>query len=275
MNIKDCTQISQALSLRQQPSLFELEAVTFSVPGKVLLQPLTISIPGRRTIGLIGHNGSGKSTLLKILARQQPPSSGTMHFEDKLLSDWGDRAFARKLAYLPQQTPPASGMLVRELVALGRYPWHGALGRFSKSDQEKVDDAMVLTDVTGMADRLVDTLSGGERQRVWLAMLVAQDAECLLLDEPISALDVGHQIEMLSLVKRLSHSRGLGVILVLHDVNMAARFCDEIIALHTGRLIARGTTPEIMKPDVLRNIYGIDMAIMTHPRTDYPVALPC
>ncbi len=122
------------------------------------------------------------------------------------------------------------GLLVKELVALGRYPWHGALGRFSKTDREKVDEAMTLTDVVGMADRLVETLSGGERQRVWLAMLVAQDAECLLLDEPISALDIAHQIEVLSLVQGLSHTRGLGVLLVLHDVNMAVRFCDEIIA---------------------------------------------
>jgi len=166
-------------------------------------------------------------------------------------------------------------MLVKELVALGRYPWHGALGRFGKADRDKVDEAMSLTDVTDMADRFVDTLSGGERQRVWLAMLVAQDAECLLLDEPISALDVSHQVEVLTLVQRLSHSKGLGVLVVLHDVNMAARFCDEIIALHSGRLIARGTPPEIMTPDVLKQIYGIDMAIMAHPQTGLPVGVPC
>lgn len=259
---------------RETP-LFDLKDVSLTVPGKSLLQPLTMTIPARRTIGLIGHNGSGKSTLLKVLARQKPASNGTVLFEGKYLSEWGDRPFARKLAYLPQQTPAANGMLVKELVALGRYPWHGALGRFGKIDRDKVDEAMTLTDVSGMADRLVDTLSGGERQRVWLAMLVAQDAECLLLDEPISALDVSHQIEVLTLVQRLSHSKGLGVLLVLHDVNMAARFCDEIIALHTGRLIARGTPPEIMTPGVLKEIYGIDMAIMAHPQTGLPVGLPC
>ncbi len=213
--------------------------------------------------------------MLKVLARQKPASDGTVRFEGKVLSEWGDRPFARKLAYLPQQTPAANGMLVKELVALGRYPWHGALGRFGKIDREKVDEAMTLTDVAGMADRLVDTLSGGERQRVWLAMLVAQDAECLLLDEPISALDVSHQIEVLTLVRRLSHSKGLGVLVVLHDVNMAARFCDEIIALHSGRLIARGTPAEIMTQGVLKKIYGIDMAIMAHPQTGLPVGMPC
>jgi iron complex transport system ATP-binding protein len=164
-------------------------------------------------------------------------------------------------------------MLVKELVALGRYPWHGALGRFGKVDRDKVDEAIELTDIAPFADRLVDTLSGGERQRVWLAMLVAQDAECLLLDEPISALDIAHQIEVLSLVQRLSHSKGLGVVLVLHDVNMAARFCDEILALHSGRLIARGTPEAIMTPEALARIYGVAMDVIVHPGTGRPVAV--
>lgn len=245
--------------------LFELESVAFAIPGRILLEPLTLALPARRVVGLIGHNGSGKSTLMKLLARQQPASAGVVRFEGKALRDWGDRPFARKVAYLPQQTPPASGLLVKELVALGRYPWHGALGRFSQTDGEKVAEAMALTDVTPLAERLVDTLSGGERQRAWIAMLIAQDAECLLLDEPISALDVAHQVEVLSLVRRLSKDRGLGVVLVLHDVNMAARFCDEIIALHTGKLIARGEPSEIMTPPELEAIYGVAMGVMRCP----------
>lgn len=252
--------------------LFALRAVSFSIPARVLLEPLTLTLPARRVVGLIGHNGSGKSTLLKILARQQPASTGAVQLEDKLLGDWGDRPFARKVAYLPQQTPPAVGMLVRELVALGRYPWHGALGRFGQVDREKVAEAMALTDVAGFADRLVDTLSGGERQRVWLAMLVAQDAECLLLDEPISALDISHQVEVLTLIRRLAEERGLGVVVVLHDVNMAARFCDEIIALHSGRMIARGTPDEILTPERLQWIYGVNMGVMRHPDTARPLA---
>ncbi len=126
---------------------------------------------------------------------------------------------------------------------------------------------MHLTDVIGLADRLVDTLSGGERERAWLAMLVAQDAECLLLDGPTSALDIAHQVEMLALIHRLSKDRGIGTVAVLHDVNMAARFCDDIIALHTGRLIARGTPADIMTPDRLRLVYGVEMGVMPHPGT--------
>lgn len=252
--------------------LFALEAVSFSIPGRVLLEPLTLDLPARKVVGLIGHNGSGKSTLVKLLARQQPASSGTILFEGKALREWGDRPFARKVAYLPQHTPPAQGMLVRELVALGRYPWHGALGRFGHTDRDKVAKAMALTDIEPFADRLVDTLSGGERQRAWLAMLVAQDAECLLLDEPISALDVAHQVEVLALVHRLAAERGLGVVVVLHDVNMAARFCDEILALHSGRLIARGAPDEIMTPAQLQAIYGIPIGVMRHPETSYPIS---
>jgi iron complex transport system ATP-binding protein len=163
-------------------------------------------------------------------------------------------------------------MLVKELVALGRYPWHGPLGRFGPSDQHKVEEAMALTDVEAFANRLVDTLSGGERQRVWLAMLVAQDTQFLLLDEPISALDVTHQVEVLALVQRLSKEWGLGVVVVLHDVNMAARFCDEILALKMGRMIARGAPGEIMTPEQLEEIYGIAMDVIPHPVTGLPVS---
>ncbi|MDS7595056.1 ATP-binding cassette domain-containing protein [Agrobacterium tumefaciens] len=268
--------MAEAASAVQQNDrpLFSLEAASLEIPGKVLLHPLTTHFESGKTIGLIGHNGSGKSTLLKLLARMQKPTSGKISFEGKALDDWANREFARKLAYLPQYTPAASGMLAKELVALGRYPWHGALGQFTAADQEKVDEAIELTDTAAFSDRLVDTLSGGERQRVWLAMLVAQNAESLLLDEPISALDMAHQIEVLSLVQRLSREKGLGVVVVLHDVNMAARFCDEIVALHSGRLIARGTPEEIMTPQTLERIYGVKMDVMTHPATGFPVALP-
>ncbi|MGH6860079.1 MAG: ATP-binding cassette domain-containing protein [Phyllobacterium sp.] len=261
-----------AAPLDEAEALLELGSVSFAIEARTLLQPLSLKLKPRRVTGLIGHNGSGKSTLVKILARQQPPSSGQVLFEGKAIEEWGARTFARKVAYLPQYTPEADGMLVKELVALGRYPWHGALGRFGKLDREKVEEAIALTDVGGFADRLVDTLSGGERQRVWLAMLVAQDAEWLLLDEPISALDVAHQVDILSLVHRLSRQKGLGVVVVLHDVNMAARYCDEIIALHSGKLIARGTPDEIMTPESLAAIYGIDMEVIRHPSTNIPVS---
>ncbi len=252
--------------------LFELHNASFSVENRVLLKPLTLTLPARHVIGLIGHNGSGKSTLIKLLARQQTPTDGAISFEGRRLEKWRDRLFARKVAYLPQQAPAAAGMLAGELVALGRYPWHGPLGRFGAEDKRMVEEAMELTDVAIYRDRIVDTLSGGERQRVWLAMLVAQNPDCLLLDEPTSALDIAHQVEVLSLVRRLTEARGLGVVVVLHDVNMAARFCDEILALHSGTMIARGTPDEILTPDQLQTIYGTRMGVMRHPDTGRPMS---
>ncbi len=256
-------------------TLFTLENVSFRIPGRTLLAPLTTSFRPRCITGLIGHNGSGKSTLLKLLARQLAVSEGSVRFEGRSLSQWDERAFARKVAYLPQNIPPASGMLVRELVALGRYPWHGALGRFGSVDRQKVEEAMDLTAVAPLAGRLVDTLSGGERQRSWLAMLVAQDSQCLLLDEPISALDVAHQVEVLSMVRDLAETKGLGVVVVLHDINLAARFCHEILALHSGQLLARGTPETIMTSLQLEAIYGLPMDVIRHPRTGQMVGIAC
>lgn len=272
LDLVDDDAAADTLPVLAEAPPFELDAASFAIPGRILLHPLTLALPARRVVGLIGHNGSGKSTLLKLLARQQATTAGTIRFEGRPLAGWGDRAFARKVAYLPQQTPAAAGLTVAELVALGRYPWHGALGRFGPADRAKVAEAMTLTDVEGFAGRLVDTLSGGERQRAWLAMLVAQDADYLLLDEPISALDVAHQVEVLGLVQRLSRERGLGVVVVLHDVNMAARFCDEVVALHSGRLIARGAPRDVMTPAALQKIYGVAMGIMVHPTSGLPIS---
>ncbi|QRM54107.1 ATP-binding cassette domain-containing protein [Sinorhizobium sp. BG8] len=251
---------------------FSTEGVSFSAGGKVLLHPADISFKPGEVSALVGHNGSGKSTLLKLLARQLEPETGTVRFAGEPAGRWNARAFARAVAYLPQDAPAAPGMTARELVACGRYPWHGALGRFTEKDREKVEEALRLTHVEHLADRLVDTLSGGERQRVWIAMLVAQDSRCLLLDEPTSALDVAHQIEVLGLVRSLSHAKGLSVVVVLHDINMAARFCDRIFALKGGRFIAEGEPGELMNAATLAHIYGIDMDVVPHPGSGAPIA---
>jgi len=214
--------------------------------------------------GLVGQNGSGKSTLLKILARQQAATSGEVLLADRPLQHWRDRELARHVAYLPQHTPLATGLTTRELVALGRYPWHGALGRFGPADRRKVDEALALTGTDTFADRMVDSLSGGERQRVWLAMLIAQDARLLLLDEPISALDPAHQVGVLRLVRRISSS-AVAVVIVLHDINLAARFCDHIVALKGGRLIDHGPPEAFMTPERLAQVYDVEMGLFPSP----------
>ncbi|WP_231113223.1 ABC transporter ATP-binding protein [Pandoraea pnomenusa] len=252
--------------------MFELHDVSLVTDGRVLISPLTLTLAGGQVHGLIGHNGSGKSTLLKLLARQLMPDSGSLRFEGRPLKSWGAREFARRVAYLPQQPPAAAGMTVSELVALGRYPWHGALGRMDARDHEVVQSAMASTDVLRFADRLVESLSGGERQRVWLAMLIAQQARCLLLDEPTSALDIAHQLDVLGLVRELADSRGLGVVVVLHDVNMAARFCDTLLALKQGRPVASGTPATLMSPETLMQIYGVPMGVLPNPDGGTPLS---
>ncbi|WPP02050.1 ATP-binding cassette domain-containing protein [Pseudomonas sp. HR96] len=252
--------------------MFDLQAVTFSVAERQLLQPLDLQLQHGRITGLIGHNGSGKSTLIKLLARQHAPSSGQLHLDGVPLQRWSARDFARQVAYLPQNPPPADELTVRELVGLGRYPWHGAFGRFGREDHAQVDRALELTATSGYAGQRVDELSGGERQRVWLAMLLAQNSRYLLLDEPTSALDIAHQVEVLALVRQLSHELGLGVIVVLHEINMAGRYCDHLVALHSGRLLTQGAPAEIIDSPTLQAIYGIAMGVLPHPVDGSPLS---
>ncbi|MBD8181137.1 Fe3+-hydroxamate ABC transporter ATP-binding protein FhuC [Pantoea agglomerans] len=258
-----------------EEATFTLKNASFEVPGRTLLQPLSLTFPPAKVTGLIGHNGSGKSTLLKMLGRHHAASSGEVLLNQQPVGRWNSKAFARQVAYLPQQLPAAEGMTVRELVAIGRYPWHGALGRFGQEDRDRVEDAIAQVGLNAFAGRLVDSLSGGERQRAWLAMMVAQNSRCLLLDEPTSALDIAHQVEVLALIKALSQQRGLTVIAVLHDINMAARYCDHLVALRQGAMIAEGDAEAIMQAEVLGAIYGIPMGILPHPQGGAPVSFVC
>ncbi|SFU94924.1 ATP-binding cassette domain-containing protein [Halomonas korlensis] len=253
--------------------MFEVRGATFDIHQKRLLHSTDLTFGEGEIYGLIGHNGSGKSTLLKLLAQQQPASQGEIRFDDRPLHDWGQREFARQVAYLPQHLPSAENLTCRELVGFGRYPWHGLLGRHTQADRAAIERAIALTHTAMFADRLVDTLSGGERQRVWLAMLLAQGSRFLLLDEPLAALDIAHQVEVLALVRRLSHEIGLGVVIVLHDVNMASRYCDQLVALHSGRVLSRGTPARMMRGDTLEAIYGVPMQVMPHPQTGHAIAV--
>lgn len=252
--------------------LWEAAGLAFRAGGRDILYPLDLSLAAGQVHGLLGPNGSGKSTLMKLLARQQVASAGEVRFEGRPLSAWGGRAFARKVAYMPQFTPAAEGMTVRELVSLGRYPWHGALGRFGAGDAAAVEAALRRTSLLGFSDRLVDSLSGGERQRAWLALMLAQGTRCLLLDEPTSALDIAHQIEVLAIVRDLARSgTDMSVVVVLHDINLAVRTCDTLVALKGGRLIANGAARDIMEPEILRDIYGLPIGVMPHPVTGAPL----
>ncbi|WP_444459812.1 ABC transporter ATP-binding protein [Rhodobacter capsulatus] len=253
-------------------TLFTLRDLCFDVPGRRLIDGLDLTLHPGCVTALIGRNGSGKSTLLKLISGQVRPTAGQITHLGRPLSQWPRRDLARALACLPQVTPPAEGMRLTELVALGRYPWRGALGRFRPEDHAAVAGAIRRCGLTGLEERLVDTLSGGERQRGWIAMMLAQGARTLLLDEPISALDVAHQVEVLGLVQAMCRDSGLSAVIVLHDVNMAARFCDRVVALEGGRLVLNGPLGDLLTPEALARVYGLPMTVTT--LGGHPVALP-
>jgi len=243
-------------------AFFEVSSLGVRIGDTPILRNINIGFQEGEVTALLGHNGSGKSTLLKVLARHQAPSEGNVSLLGQSFRSTGAREFARTVGYLPQHPPGTDGLTVRELVALGRYPWRGPLGRYNREDHRLIDQAIADTGLEPFTHRSVDTLSGGERQRAWIAMLLAQQTRCLLLDEPISALDVKHQVETLRLVHRLAEQRELTVIVVLHDVDLAARFCDRLVAIKAGRLVADGRPEDIMDSGILETIYGVPMGVM-------------
>ncbi|GEM74672.1 ABC transporter ATP-binding protein [Vibrio sagamiensis] len=252
--------------------MYQLVDASFVIDAKTILAPTNLTFKAGKVTTLLGHNGCGKSTLIKLLSRQNRCSSGDITFNQKALSSFSHLEFAHQVAYLPQHPPLTDGVTVRELVCFGRYPWKGAFGRYSKQDYAIVDQAIERVGLNRFSHRFVATLSGGERQRAWVAMLLAQESQCILLDEPTSALDVAHQHELLSLIRELNQSIGLTVIMVLHDINMAAKFSDQLVALHSGKVIASGKPQELMTPAILQKIYGMELALFTHPQTGHPIS---
>lgn len=252
--------------------MFQLNQVSFSIPDRTLLHPVSLSFEQGKVYGLIGHNGSGKSTLIKLMARQQKFSSGEILVKQKPLEQWGSRELAREVAYLPQHLPVATQLTARELIAMGRYAWQGLFGRCSEQDKQIIEQAMELTHTGKFAEQLVDTLSGGERSRIWLAMLLAQKSNFLLLDEPLAPLDIAHQVEVMQLIHKLSRELNLGIVIVIHDINLASRFCDHLVALHGGHLLLQGSAAEIVNPQSLNDIYGIKLNVIKHPTCNCPVS---
>lgn len=241
--------------------------------GNILLQDVNFNIPTQQLVALVGHNGSGKSTLIKTLAGEMTPSHGKVVLNDKPLTGYSSKDLAKQLAYLPQQLPDAASFTVSELVMLGRYPHQKWLQKANTEDYQKVEKAMQLTQIEPFADRIVASLSGGERARAWLAMCLAQDTQFLLLDEPLAALDVHYQIEIVSLIRDLVVEHGLGVIMIVHDINLAAHYADRIIALKGGRVCHDGTVDDTMRPEVLKDIFNVNMQLLTHPINGQPVAV--
>ncbi|WP_067516633.1 ABC transporter ATP-binding protein [Endozoicomonas ascidiicola] len=244
--------------------MFALNDISVSHQNRPVLDIHDLAIDSRQFTLILGHNGSGKSTLLNILSRQQKPDTGSVSLNNKALAKYREKALARELAYLPQHIPEAPGLTVRELVRLGRFPWRGALGRFTPADNEAIDRAIDQTDIRNMEHQLVDQLSGGERQRAWIAMLLAQDSPILMLDEPVSALDISHQYELMTLLKKLHDEQNRGVVVVLHDLNLALQFAEQIIALKHGQVVYHDSVDDFSSSVRLSSLFNRTIEVIEH-----------
>lgn len=243
--------------------MLETQDLSFSYGKKAVLCALSLHFAPSTLTGIIGPNGCGKSTLLRLLAGQSSPQSGACLLGGRPFATWERRALARQLSYFPQ-TRPVPDLTVAELVLCGRYP-HGTLfSRPSVHDQAAVDEALAATDLTALAHRNLQTLSGGEQQRAYLALLLAQQASVVLLDEPTAHLDLPHQ---LLLMRRLQALRDAGkcVVVVLHELSLALDYCDRILALENGRIVADGTPEEVANSDTVSGLFGVFPKKITTP----------
>lgn len=230
-------------------------------------------LPGRIT-AIVGANASGKSTLLRAMSRLLSPSKGRVLLDGKAVHRTPAKQLARTLGLLPQSPIAPEGITVADLVGRGRHPHHGVLSRWSRRDDEAVAAAMEATRTGDLAERPVDELSGGQRQRVWIAMALAQGTDLLLLDEPTTFLDVSHQVEVLDLLTDLNRARGTTIVMVLHDLNLAARYADRLVALVTGRLHVCGDPAEVLTEDTVRAVFGMESRIIADPLSGRPHMLP-
>ena len=234
-----------------------------------VVDDVSLDLPHGKVISMIGPNGAGKSTVLGMISRLVAKSSGAVEFQGKDLEKWESRELAKHLAILTQANNVQMKLTVRELVAFGRFPHSGS--NLSQKDWEIVDRSISYMELEDFAERFIDEMSGGQRQRAFIAMVLAQDTECVLLDEPTNNLDIYHATQMMKLVRRLCDELGKTVILVLHEINLAAFYSDYICAFKNGKIAAWGTVNEVMTPEQLKLIYGVDFQI--HEIDGRPLAI--
>lgn len=242
--------------------------------GPLVVHDVDLAVPDGQITVLIGPNGCGKSTLLAGLSRLLVPASGSVTLDGVALASRPTREVARIIALLPQHPLAPEGATVQDLIGFGRTPHQGLLGQPSREDAGIVEAAMDAAGVTELAQRPVTELSGGQRQRVWLAMVLAQDSDILLLDEPTSFLDLGHAVGLLDVVRRRNHERGTTVVMVLHDLTLAARYADHLVAMKDGRIIARGRPGDVLTAELAEELYELPCVVVSDPTTGAPVVLP-
>lgn len=239
-----------------------------------IVKDVALSLPAGQISAIVGPNACGKSTLLRTFARLLNPMDGTVLLDGQPVNLGSHRDLAKRLAMLSQGAVAPAGVLVEDLVAVGRYPYQRWYRQWSRADQEAVDRAMEATGVTDLRWRPIDTLSGGQRQRVWLAMALAQETGLLLLDEPTTFLDIAHQVEVLDLVWEMNRTEGRTAVLVLHDIGQACRYADYLVAMKDGQMVAAGTPEEIITADLVRDVFGVESHIVPDPVSGSPLVLP-
>ncbi|MDT0181226.1 ABC transporter ATP-binding protein [Microbacterium sp. ARD31] len=249
-------------------------SLSLSYGDRTIVDDLDLDVPAGRITAIIGANGCGKSTVLKALARLLSPHAGQVVLDGRELHSLPSKEVARTLGLLPQSPSAPEGIAVADLVGRGRHPHQRLLARWSARDYEVVAESLAATETTELADRAVDELSGGQRQRVWIAMALAQETDILLLDEPTTFLDVAHQVDVLDLLTDLNRDRGTTVVMVLHDMNMAARYADHIVAVRAGRVVAAGAPADVMTADLIRDVFDIDALVVDDPVSGTPIVLP-
>lgn len=248
--------------------------LTLAYDRSIIIQDLDLALPTEKITVLVGPNGCGKSTLLKGLGRLIKPKGGVVYLDGKAIAHQPTKAIARQLGLLPQSPAAPEGLTVRELVAQGRYPYQSWLKQWSEADELAVEEALLTTEMTTLSDRPLDTLSGGQRQRAWIAMTLAQDTDILLLDEPTTFLDLAHQVEVLDLLYDLNQDQQRTIVMVLHDLNQACRYADNLIALRDGRVYAQGIPNEVMTVAMVRDVFDIDSQIISDPVSNTPMCIP-
>ncbi|MBK3391712.1 ABC transporter ATP-binding protein [Streptomyces sp. DEF1AK] len=248
--------------------------LTLAYEARTVVPGLDLDIPDGRVTVIIGPNACGKSTTLRALGRLLRPAGGAVLLDGAELARLPTRQIARQVGLLPQTPVAPEAITVADLVARGRQPHQRWWQQWSEEDERAVTEAMARTATTDLADRPVDALSGGQRQRVWIAMALAQETGLLLLDEPTTYLDLAHQVEVLDLVRRLNREQGRTVVLVLHDLNQAARYADHLIAFREGRVVAEGTPAEVVTAGLIREIFGLECVVVPDPVTGSPLVVP-
>lgn len=239
-----------------------------------ILTDLDLSVPPGAITAIVGANACGKSTLLRCLARLLRPSAGQVVLDGRSVSQIPTRELARNLGLLPQSPIAPDGITVADLVSHGRHPHQGVFARWTQADDLAVAAALDATQTADLAERDVDELSGGQRQRVWIAMALAQETDILLLDEPTTFLDIAHQVEVLDLLLDLNRRRGTTIVMVLHDLNLAARYADHLVAILRGRVHAVGPPATVLTEDMVETVFGVRCRVMTDPTSGQPMMLP-